>query len=71
MRSIDRTQYQQLNMILWDIHDKFIQPKVAFEMYEKRWNYIDDKKMSNDEKELIHKLIHEYGYSNFMPATSV
>ncbi|HHC7353776.1 TPA: hypothetical protein ACN30S_002457 [Vibrio campbellii] len=69
MGNINRTHYHELNLLLWDMHKKFIAPKTAFELYEKRWGYVDQAKLTLKEKKLIHLLTKEFGNGYFMPAT--
>lgn len=68
MGEINRTDYNELDLILWDIHTKFVKPEVAFQLYEKRWKYVDVKLLSNNEKNLIEQLTNIYGKGLFMPA---
>lgn len=68
MGDINRTYYQELNLLLWDIHTQFIKPEVAFQLYEKRWKYVDEKLLTKDEKNLIEKLTNTFGKGLFMPA---
>ena len=70
MEDINRTQYHELNQLLWDMHQKFITPKLALEVYEKRWGYVDQKKLLSKEKKLIKDLISEFGNGLFMPAVN-
>lgn len=68
MEKIDRTAYRELDSILWDIHDRFIKPQTAFEMYEKRWRFVEQEKISRKEKLLIQQLVDDFGNGLFMPA---
>jgi len=63
---IDRHKYPELNLILWDTASRFIEPKFAFKMYEKRWNYIHKDKLTPTEKELIQKLTQDHGNGLFL-----
>ncbi|WED29057.1 hypothetical protein L3V77_24305 [Vibrio sp. DW001] len=69
MGNINRTKYHELNQLLWDMHVKYIAPKTAFELYEKRWAYVDTTKLGKKEKQLIEMLTKEYGNGVFMPAS--
>ena len=69
MGNINRTHYHELNMLLWDMHKKFIDTNTAFELYEKRWGYVDQTKLTPKEKKLINLLTKEFGKGCFMPAT--
>ncbi|CAK1712555.1 conserved hypothetical protein [Vibrio crassostreae] len=68
MGNINRTEYHELNLLLWDMHIKFIAPKVALSVYEKRWAFVDQKKINPNERKLLDRLINEFGNGCFMPA---
>ena len=68
MGNINRTHYSELNYLLWDMHQKYINPKVAFDLYERRWRYVDQSKLVEKEKKLISTLTNEFGGGVFMPA---
>ena len=68
MSNINRTHYHELNLLLWDQHQKFIEPKEALNLYEKRWAYVNKTRMADKEKQLIGRLTREYGNGVFMPA---
>ena len=67
MGNINRTHYHELNLILWDTHQKFINPKLALELYERRWGYVNHQKLLTKEKSLIKRLTNEFGNGYFMP----
>ena len=66
MGKINRTHYRELNLIMWDMHQKFVEPKLAFELYERRWGYVDQTKLLSKEKRLIKKLTKDFGNGVFM-----
>jgi hypothetical protein len=68
MGNINRTHYHELNLLLWDMHNKYINPKVAFDIYEKRWAFVDQNKLNKNEKRLLDRLVYEFGNGCFMPA---
>lgn len=68
MGNINRTHYLELNHILWDTRQKYISPKLALEMYERRWAYVEQSKLIPKEKQLIEKLTKVIGQGVFMPA---
>jgi len=70
MGNINRTHYHELNLLLWDMHQKFIEPKLALELYERRWGYVDETKLIEKEKQLIKKLTNAFGNGFFMPAVN-
>lgn len=68
MDKIDRRQYPELNTIMWDMHCEQVEPKVAFDLYERRWRYIDTTRLTEDERALVLRLTNEFGNGIFMPA---
>jgi hypothetical protein len=68
MGKIDRRQYPELNNLLWDIHCYLVDPKVAFDMYEHRWRYVDTKQITPKEKALVQRLTNEFGNGVFLAA---
>ena len=67
MHTINRNQYTELNHILWDSKRAFITPEDAFKLYERRWPYVDQRKLVDKEKQLIKQLIEQIGNGLFMP----
>lgn len=53
---------------MWDMHCEQVEPKVAFDLYERRWRYIDTKQLTEEERALILRLTNEFGNGIFMPA---
>ena len=70
MGKINRAHYHELNLLLWDMHQKFIEPKLALELYERRWGYVDQNKLIKKERNLIKRLTNEFGNGFFMPAVN-
>ena len=68
MGKINRNNYHELNQLLWDMHQKFIDPKLALELYERRWGYVDEKNLRTKERKLINRLTNLFGNGCFMPA---
>lgn len=68
MGNINRTHYHELNLLLWDMHNKYINPKVALDVYERRWTFVDQNKLNKNEKRLLVRLVNEFGNGCFMPA---
>lgn len=56
MDSIDRSQYPQLNLILWDDARRHIEAEEAFSAYERRWQYVDVPQLLPQEQALIRAL---------------
>ena len=69
MQAINRADYKELDLLLWDIRSQFIEPKIAFELYEKRWGYVNQEELSQEERRLIESLTKQFGNGYFMPAT--
>ncbi|MCV6627524.1 MAG: hypothetical protein OIF38_15610 [Cellvibrionaceae bacterium] len=69
MNDIDRTQYEQLDTILWDVRARLIRPQDALKAYERKWRYVDQKRISAEEQRLLDRLIREVGDGRFLPAT--
>lgn len=61
MPNLKVSDYPQLNAILWDIHSKTVSKKVAFEIYERRWDFVDKNALTEKEKCLIANLANLYG----------
>ena len=68
MRRIHRNEYPALDSILWDVKSKIIEHEVAFQLYEKRWKYIDPDQLTAQEKVLIQELIDTIGKGLFLTA---
>ena len=58
---IDRNQYPELDLMLWDNASPYIEKKEAFHIYERRFHFIDFNKISKQEKKLIQELADEFG----------
>lgn len=68
MGDITRSKYPELDRVLWDFHNQKIPAKLAFEMYERRWGFIDDQRMDQKERNLLQQLTDEYGNGVFLAA---
>lgn len=68
MEKINRLQYPELNLILWDVHCELIDPRHAFSVYESRWHYVDQQNLTKNERLLIEALTQEFGHGCFLPA---
>ncbi|MFS1428950.1 hypothetical protein LMH73_017855 [Vibrio splendidus] len=66
MANVNRKHYKELNIILWDMHCKYISESLAFSMYERRWAYIDKRKLTAKEKRLIASLTYRFGKGVFL-----
>lgn len=67
MTVIARGNYPELNKILWDIKAEKIQAKDAFEVYERRWVYVEQNKLTKPERLLIERLAELFGNGIFAP----
>ena len=68
MRNINRKKFHELDMLLWDRHQQYIEPKLALDVYERRWGFVDLTKIDKKEQKLIDKLVNLFGNGCFMPA---
>lgn len=66
--AIDRNEYPELNLILWDRAERFIAPDIAFRMYEERWRFIDPNCLTDHERKLIDALKVTYGHGCMLTA---
>lgn len=70
--AIDLANYPQLRLICWHITGaKTISEDEAFYLYQRHWRFIDENKLSNEEKMLLSKLILKIGKGNFNPKFGV
>lgn len=58
---IDRKDYPELNLILWDTKQQVFTEKEAFNKYDRRWRYVDHGRLAQQERELINHLKKLYG----------
>lgn len=65
---IDRKDYPELDLILWDRADRLIDARDAFLKYEQRWGYVDQHHLTPKECHLIKYLTQEYGHGLFLAA---
>jgi hypothetical protein len=70
MTYIDRNNYKELDLILWDTRKKLIAPKDAFAFYEGRWGHVDKNKLDKLELALIDDLIKQVGNGHFLPVAA-
>lgn len=60
-KMIQRKNYPELNLILWDRVDTSLPAQDAFKYYERRWRYIDERQLTDKERDLIKDLALKYG----------
>lgn len=65
---INRHAYPELDAILWDRAEDYVDPEIAFRLYEERWRFIDQKRLNEDEVALIKKLARIYGHGHLLVA---
>ena len=68
MKPINRQHYPELDKILWDTHAQNIEPKLAYQCYEQRWQFVDQNNLIKKEKVLLEQLKNTIGNGLFMPA---
>ena len=56
MGEIIRGNYPELDKVLWDFHTQKIPAMLAFRMYEERRNFVDEKHIGQNERQLIDAL---------------
>lgn len=66
MEIINRRNFPELDNILWDVHNDTIDAKNAFEIYERRWQYVDAERLTEEERELIRVLTQKFGNGLFL-----
>jgi len=68
MEQIDRTQYPELDKLLWDTRARFLEPDDALKIYERRWRFVDTKQLKPTEQALIERLAEQAG--GFLPSAA-
>ena len=68
MNLIARKSYPALDCILWDTKADKVTEETAFHLYEKRWKFIQQDKLTREEKTLIERLTNIIGHGLFLPA---
>ncbi|GEM_PF-2241821 len=57
---IDRKNYRELDLLLWDFVPRLLTREHAFRTYEMKWGYVHEDKLTKQERKLIDELIKEY-----------
>ncbi|MBB3229769.1 hypothetical protein [Halomonas stenophila] len=65
---INRRDYPELDAILWDRADDYINPEVAFHLYEERWRFVAQDRLLDNERTLIAELARTYGHGHMLVA---
>lgn len=63
---INRHDYPELDAILWDRAEDYIDPEVAFRIYEERWRFVAQNRLKDDERALITELARTYGHGHML-----
>ena len=59
---IKLSDYPQLSLIAWSRQkDSFVTEEEALSLYEANWRWIDEKKLTPEERKLIEQLVHKVG----------
>jgi len=59
-------EYPQLRLIAWNRQDDdFIEEGEALALYERNWRYVDQTQLSLKERQLIDRLVNQYGNGVF------
>lgn len=62
--------YPQLKSIMWDFHCDEVEESVAFDLYERRFDYMDWDQITRSECQLIKELAQTYGNGHFLVRSS-
>ncbi|MBV1790679.1 hypothetical protein KQ940_21675 [Marinobacterium sp. D7] len=65
---LDRKQYHELDLIMWDHAERYVEPATAFKLYEQRWRFVDTKQMSAEETACLDALTAQYGHGHMLVA---
>lgn len=60
--------YPELALILWDWGADCISEQDALRVYETRWPYVDERALTQKEKDFIDELINKHGNGVFLSA---
>ncbi len=61
--SIRLRDFPQLRLIAWSRQpDDLIDENEALALYERNWRYVDPESLSLPERQLIERLVHQYGH---------
>lgn len=61
MQAINRNDYPQLDQLLWDTRAIHLEPAYALDMYERRWEFVDQNAITDNEAKLIKALAARIG----------
>jgi hypothetical protein len=59
---VEVARYPQLAFLLWNRRDRFLPAAEAFALYEHNWRWIDEKKLTAEERDLIDRLKNTFGH---------
>jgi len=65
---LNRKDYPELDLILWDVASETILAEDAFKKYETRWRYINPEQLCKKERLMIEELTKLYGKGLFLSA---
>ena len=68
MDKIDRTKFPELDQLLWDTKERYFEGDEVLEIYERRWPFVDQSRLSASEQQLINNLARQAG--GFLPASA-
>lgn len=55
--------YPQLRLIAWNRRDDdLVEEEEVLAMYERNWRYVDEAMLDSKERQLIDRLIRQYGH---------
>lgn len=67
MQLIDRKSFEQLDQLMWDTARTQLEPEEALLLYERRWAYVDEARLTAQEQALIAELTRTVGKGCFLP----
>lgn len=66
---ISVTHYPQLRQLCWNRPaDAVLSGKDALALYERNWRFVDEAALTVDERNLIDRLVQQYGGGTFLAA---
>jgi hypothetical protein len=58
---VDIEQFANLKGLCWNRRDRYLAAEEAFRLYERNWRFVDTRRMTPAERELIHRLAARFG----------
>ena len=58
---VDTTAFENLAALCWNRHERYLNAKEAFRLYERNWRLVDVRRMKLAERALVDRLQARYG----------